>query len=234
MITRRVKGVGLRQHVEETFRFDGPVDGHAAAELDAFLGSRPVAEPGDWLGDALRRENARRCRAILATVGLSDEGRGLVDTQALLAKGLDEASAQWLAAHWLAEFNTLTRKRERFEAGNTGATLVASMLFAAAEMGRLEERMWWRAGIDRDTGRKREALALAGRRQVRGGRAGAAIKGQKSFRAAFGAQAQMRAEEIHAARPHLSWAKIREILAGEFKVSPETIKKSVRNPKKTG
>jgi hypothetical protein len=123
MITRRTKDVGMREHIEEVLRLDGPIEEAQQAKLKAFLDSIPVAQPGDWLGDAGNRENARRCRAILATVGLSDDGRGRADTEGLRAKGLDEASAQWLAAHWLAEYNSLMRQRERFERKRDGLAL---------------------------------------------------------------------------------------------------------------
>jgi hypothetical protein len=63
-----------------------------------------------------------------------------------------------------------------FEQGNTGSSLVAMMLTAAKEMGRLEERMWWRAGIDAATGDRREALALTGRKVKRGLKDGAAVR----------------------------------------------------------
>ena len=167
MIKRTVKDVGMRQHVQEVFTLTGPLDAEQAARLEAFMESVPRAEPGDWPGDTRQRENARRCRAILGTVGLSDEGKGRVDTEALRAKGLNEASAQWNAAHWLAEYNFLMRARERFEGGENGASAVAMMLQAAEEMGRLEERMWWRSGIDRTTGERRERLAVERRDQRR-------------------------------------------------------------------
>ncbi len=126
--------------------------------------SLPAALPGDWSCDARNRHNAERCRAILATVGLADDGKCGVDFTPLRERGLAENSAQWIAALWLAEYNTLMRFRERFDAGDATPKNIARMLMAAEDMGRLQERLWWRAGVDPESGERREALAIRGRK----------------------------------------------------------------------
>jgi hypothetical protein len=166
----------MMQRTDLRYRMDDPRDVDACnAALKAWADSLPVAEPGDWPGDALHRHNAERCRAILATVDLADDGKCVVNTEALREKGLAENSAQWIAAHWLAEYNALKQGRERLEAGDVTPENLSRMLMAAEEMGRLQERMWWRAGVDPISGEKREALALTGRPVKRGQKDGAAI-----------------------------------------------------------
>lgn len=176
MAEKVTKDSGMRAEAAASYRMDDPAE--AAACIAAFMAwadAFPVAEPGDWPGDALRRQNAERCRAILATAGIADDGTGAVNTALLREKGLAESSAQWLAAHWLAEYHILTRGRERFAAGDTTPGNVARMLMATEAMGRLRECLWWRAGVDPISGEKREALALTGRPVKRGQRIGAAI-----------------------------------------------------------
>jgi hypothetical protein len=67
-----------------------------------------------------------------------------------------------------------------------------------------------------------------------GSRRGNDMKSAGSFKARHGAAAQARAFDLLAEKPDRTWSKIRDLLAEEFGVSAETIKKSVRNPKKNG
>lgn len=179
MPERIKKDSGMMQRTDIKYRMDNPreVEGCIAA-FKEWADSFPVAEPGDWLGDALRRYNAERCRAILATVGMADDGKGVVNTGPLREMGLAENSAQWIAAHWLAQYNALQRGRERFEAGDATPDNVSRMLLATEEMGKLQERMFWRAGVDPGSDEKREALALIGRAMKRGQKDGAAKTNQ--------------------------------------------------------
>ena len=166
MAEKVTKDTGMMQRTEIIYRFDNPEDADAMPNaFKAWADTFPVACPGDWLGDALRRHNAERCRDILETAGLSDDGKCVVNTGPLRQKGLAENSAQWLAAHWLAEYNALMRGRERFESGDTTPDDLSRMLMAAEELGRLQERMWWRRGIDPETGKRREELAIGKREQ---------------------------------------------------------------------
>lgn len=77
-------------------------------------------------------------------------------------------------------------------------------------------------------------FAESGKRQIDAGRRGNAMRTSRSFKSERGAEAERRAQEIAANRPDLTWAAIRGILAKEFRVSAETIKKTVPNPKKGG
>lgn len=139
------------------------------ASWKRFTAQLPVAHPDDMLGDAMDRENAARCRAILAAVGLADlmDGQGAVDLGPLRDKKLDEDSAQWIAAEWLAAYNRLRAHRRKLVAGDVSPENIGAMLIHAQDMGRLQERMWWRAGIDPVTGERRERLAVERRNHRR-------------------------------------------------------------------
>ncbi len=161
MAERFTKDTGMMQRNWTKYRLDDPADRSGLqSAFEAWNAAIPVAMPGDWIGDALRRENAERCRAIVETVGLTDDGTCGVDTAALRDKGLAENSAQWIAAHWLAEYNALVKAKERVIAGDASPGNLGRMLLAAEEMGRLQERLWWRAGVDPETRERRETLAL--------------------------------------------------------------------------
>lgn len=164
MAKHEKKGAGLTERLVST----PETPAELIAALKRWSDSLPAALPGDWSCDARNRHNAERCRAILATVGLADDGKCGVDYTPLRERGLAENSAQWIAALWLAEYNALMRSRERFAAGDATPKNLARMLMAAEDMGRLQERLWWRAGVDPESGEKREALALTGRPVKRG------------------------------------------------------------------
>lgn len=146
----------------EVLRYDVSEDA-GAEEREAYTKAihEWAAQP---VGDGLREENAQRCREILATVGLGDmmDGTCAVDRGKLRDKGLAEDSAEWLAALWLAAFNRLKNERAQLdrEKGN-----VAVIVEHAQELGRIQERMFWRAGVDPQTGKRREELALGKRQQ---------------------------------------------------------------------
>lgn len=235
MAEKVTKDTGLMQRTETKYRMDDPSDVEACiAALKAWSDSFPVAIPGDWPNDALHRRVAEWYRAILETVGITDEGNCVLNTGPLRAKGLAENSAQWIAAHWLAEYNALERGRERFDSGDTTPTNVSQMLMATEELGRLQERMWWRAGVDPQAKKKRETLAISGRKQVKGGKDGNAMRTDTSFKAIHGVEAQAYADDLHYRQPNMTWTAIRIIVAKRFKVSAETVKKSLTNPKKLG
>jgi len=219
------RGAGLTERLEKV----PETQEEAIAAFEAFAAQIPVAQPGDWMGDALMRENAKRCREILAKVGLQDNGTAAVDRRALNAAGSAEGSAAWIAAHWLAEYHTFLRCRERIADGDTSARNLARMVMAAHEMGRLQSELVWRPGVDPKTGKAREYLALRGQKQIVDGK-----NTRVSFKDAHGARAQKMANEIHARNPRLTWAVIREKISKEFKVSDRTIKEALTNPKKSG
>lgn len=169
------------------------------AAFDAWHKAQPVAQPGELLGFARHRVNADRLRAVLATVGMEDRGEFVPDLARLRELGLGENSAQWIAAHWLAEYNTLLSGCQRLEGGSQTPNVLARVLMAAEEMGRLQERLWWRAGVDHESGEKREALALTGRPVKRGQKDAAAKTNRKHI-----AMRERRAERIRELLPSMN------------------------------
>lgn len=160
MARHETKGAGMTERlvtIPET-----PAEQIAA--FAAWSEAQPVAQPGELLGFARHRVNADRLRAVLATVGMEDRGKCAPDLSRLKELGLAENSAQWIAAHWLAEYNALLRACEKLGADDKSPDTLGRALMASEEMGRLQERLWWRAGVDPESGEKREALAIKGRR----------------------------------------------------------------------
>ena len=168
------------------------------------------------------------------------EMRGLIEESGArpgdldLASRFGDASAVAIAAEWLRAFDIVSACRETLIDDRSDKNAIVLLVGAAEQMGRLAERLFWRCGIDEASRKSRERLALRGRDQVAAGRRGNEIKGAKSFRAKHGRAAQARADEIAAENQSWTWARIREHVAKEFDVSAETVKKSIRNPKKDG
>lgn len=218
-----VKNVGMMQR--ETLQYDPREPGAREACIAAWDAAVPMARPGDMPGDAYDRETAKRCKEIIEKSKEVNSPEGPRAT---------EADAEWIAAEWLAAFGRMRAQRDRLMAGDTSPDTIGAMLMHAQDMGRLQERMAWRAGVDPQTGKRGEALALSGRRQVKGGHDGNAMKGAKSFAATHATAAQARADALHRENPRRTWARIRQIIAQEYGVSVETVRKSLRNPKKNG
>lgn len=105
--------------------------------------------------DAVRESKADACRAILAAAGVDQDSMDPADC-------FSDSSAHVLAAAWLDAYRRLGNARERFASDPTPRALEYVVEFAE-ELGRLQERLWWRAGVDRSTGVRREELALSGR-----------------------------------------------------------------------
>jgi len=208
-----------------SLQYDIREPGAREACLAAWDAAVPVGQPGDIPGDARERENAARCRAIIEKSKQANAGR---------RTALCEADAEWIAAEWLAAYQRMLTQRAKVIAGDTSPNTIGLMLLDAQEMGRLEKDLYWRPGVDPQTLKGRESLSVSGRKQVKSGQDGNAMKGQKSFAAVHGAEAQARAHEIATARPSLSWAAIRSIIATEYSTSAETVKKALTNPKKGG
>lgn len=167
---------GMMEQDELRYRMDDPGDVESCiAASREWADSFPAAEPGDWPGDALRRRNAGCCRDILAKVGLADDSQPAVNAAPLRQKGLTEDTAPWIAANWLARYHLYTVARQRVQDGDLSPDNLSTLVFAAEEMGRLQERMWWRAGTDPGTGERREALMQTGRAVKRGQKRGAEI-----------------------------------------------------------
>lgn len=232
MANKETRDVGMRQYTVTNFRLDDPNDASAARRaFDDLIKSLPTGQEGDCGHDALRRENVRRCREILATVDLSDSGSCVADTQVLRDLGLEQNTAQWIAAHWLASYHAMMRARDLVSGGDTSPQNLARMIDAAEELGRWQERLWWRAGIDKESGERREELAVIRKRQKITGREKRAMKPDTSFKAVYGAAAQVYADDLHSRKPELSWNDIKRAVATKYGVSTDTVKKALVNPK---
>ena len=174
-------------------------------------------------GQAAQRDTAERYLGILTASGVADMAGAALDVSLLRAAGYDESSPEWIACQWFRSFAVHGAARARSDLGLSIET--------DHEMGRLEERMWWRAAHEPVTGKSPERLALVGKRQTKAGQDGSAMKAGQSFAAQHGSEAQARADEL-AESTKLNWAAIKRLLAVEFRVSPETIKRTVANPRK--
>lgn len=228
MPKRIVKGVGMMKYAVSVYG-PGPM---GEAEYESFKEAmRRFAEAP--VGDERREAIAQNCRELLARAGLADVTitSYAIDEEKLRSTGLAEDSAQWLSACWLRTFYRLKEEVTRINAGRGDVSLLISI---AEELGRIQAHTFWRAGVDPQTGKRREILAMSGRRQVKGGRDGNAMRTDTSFAALYGAAAQARADALHRENPRRTWGRIRQIIASEYKVSPETVKKALRNPKKPG
>jgi len=107
----------------------------------------------------VREENAKRCRDILAKAGV--ESGGIEAARSLVS--LTEDSAERLAAEWLGSYRHIEALKEKAAAGDRRA--INDLIDEAEHLGVIQERMWWRRGIDPQTGKRREELALGKRAQ---------------------------------------------------------------------
>ncbi|MEX1234396.1 MAG: hypothetical protein WEB56_05355 [Roseovarius sp.] len=74
--------------------------------------------------------------------------------------------------------------------------------------------------------------ADVGKRQLAAGEQGRNQRTAGSFKATYGEVAQDRAHELLTEKPGRTWRQIQLMLAKEYSVSAETIRKSISNPKK--
>ncbi|NOX72941.1 MAG: hypothetical protein GXP03_04750 [Alphaproteobacteria bacterium] len=181
--------------------------------------------------DERRKRFAAAALSILETNGLPDPGVAALDFQIYGIHG--EESMEYIAAYWLMAYNRLCREREVLASSATAPDLELLIMFAE-ELGQYQERMVWRQGLDEKTGKRREALALSGRKQVKDGQDGNRMRTNNSFFTRHGKQAQEFVEDLHQRKPNLTWADMRRQAAKKFGVSPETIKEKLNNPKRVG
>lgn len=166
MAERVLTDVGLMQREATSFFPDDPKDAEALrVALESWIEALPASEPGDWSFDGERRTIAELFRSLLASIGLDDDGMGALDTGRLRKKGLREDTSYWLAAQWLAAYNGLMKARTRFADGDLSPENMGAMIYHSERLGCFRERMWWRCGIDPQTGKRREQLALGKRNQ---------------------------------------------------------------------
>lgn len=183
-------------------------------------------------GTDCRDEFAASMHAILkaSSVVDFDEAREVYR----LPRDCPENSAEFIAHAWIVAHGRAEKHRAEIVTGKETLYSWSALLSAVEEMGVQRERLWWRCIKDPSAKRPPEALAISGRAQVKSGERGNAMRTDASFAAVHGEAAQRRADALAVDRPDLSWTAIRNILAREFGVSAETIKKKLRNPRKAG
>lgn len=181
--------------------------------------------------DEQRDQIAAGFRAILQKSGVSDPSSlmSLHET----CNQYSEDAIEHLIAKWLIEYHHLNSGRAAFLSSPNPMKL-EYLIERAVELGKSQERLFWRQGIDEQTGKRPETLALAGRTQVKSGQNGNRMRTDNSFAMTHGAEAQIKANKLHKSNPSLSWTAIRNILAKHYDVSTETIKKALKNPKRVG
>jgi hypothetical protein len=130
------KGSGMMRR--KMLFFDAETEG---AELFAYLRANPILGP-----DEAREKNARHVRDMLAR---ATEGKPEHWLHAL-----PEADALRIMADWLIAFDRLARERSKPDPDP------AMIAMHAEDCGRIQERLWWRAGVDPETRERREELAL--------------------------------------------------------------------------
>lgn len=132
--------------------------------------------------DAVRDENAQRM-----TGELSRAGSDPYDFDILLKFG--EQAAFVTIAEWLRAYDRTSKIRSRIEAGEGKPGDIADLVEWAEKMGRLQERIWWRHGVDHDTGAKRESLAVTARESRK------ALTGGSAARDAHNAEVKANADQ---------------------------------------
>jgi hypothetical protein len=130
--------------------FDARSEG---AELFAHLRANPILGP-----DATREKNARHVRDVLA--------RAVKGKPKWWIHALPEDDPLRIVADWLIAFDRLAGERSKPDPDP------AMIAMHAEDCGRLQERLFWRAGADPETGERREALAVQGRGSRKGSRKG--------------------------------------------------------------
>jgi hypothetical protein len=163
MAKRITKGVGMKERVViQRDASDFP-------DRDSFANAFFEALEANCIAGNVRAENERRCRAILKSVGLKQGD--IESVRRLMEYGED--SAVRLADEWLTSFHRVKSLEIKIADGQVSE--IARLIDEAEQLGIIQERMWWRAGIDPISGEKRESLALTGRPVKRGQKDAAAI-----------------------------------------------------------
>ncbi|AXI46311.1 hypothetical protein C1J03_09890 [Sulfitobacter sp. SK012] len=178
-----------------------------------------------------RQEIAEQCRVHLKSKGVEDPQDPMALNNAL--NEFAEDTMTHLAAKWLFELYRINSvKAEVLKDANPKS--LEHLIYHAVEMGKIQERFFWRQGNEDATGKSRETLGLAGKRQVKNGQQGNEMRTDNSFGVQRGADAQAYVDDLSKRKPHLSWADLQRRVAKKFDVSESTIKRHLTNPKKVG
>jgi hypothetical protein len=223
---KKVKmGVGMMEHTQLQYDLTangGEVEWQASIEhmMKSFVGP-----------DDRRDQVAAKIQALLEASGLPDPGVAALNHE--VYGHLSEDSAQYIGAHWLMSYHRLVSEREEL-AGTAKPSNIELIVMHAEELGRLQERLYWRQGFDEATGKRRETISFSGLKQFKGGQRGGAMRTKRSFLIEYGVEAQKFVDDLHTRRPDFSWAELKRHAVKRFGVSDSTIKRSVKNPKKVG
>lgn len=217
------KGVGMMEHTQVQYDLTAVAGKH---EWQAFI-DRMVASSVGF--DEKRDKIATDFQAFLREIGVSDPSCVLTLNET--SNHYSEDVLEHLIAKWLIEYHHLLSAREKLS-GAESPTEMEYLVERAVTLGMIQERIWWRQGIDEQTGKRPETLALAGRRQVKNGRQGKEMQAADSFESMHLVNAQARADELCKSNPRWNYKRIQKKLSEEFKVSSSTLKRHLVNPLK--
>ncbi|MEL7803201.1 hypothetical protein [Sulfitobacter pontiacus] len=218
-------GVGMMEHARLQYDFvgdnpDEDIKGFKKYAMTSIIGF-----------DERRERIAAGFRAVLHETGDLDLTSVLVlhETYNRYA----EDALEHLVAKWLIEYHHMNMERAEIASSSNPKNL-DYLVERSVELGRLQERIYWRQGIDPATGKNRETLGLAGKRQVKNGQQGNAMRTDNSFGVRHSLHAQDFVADLSKRNPHLTWADLQRAAAKEFNVSVSTIRRELTNPKKVG
>lgn len=196
------RGVGLMMRKVQTFNLeDDPPEAFIRA-LDEWASTKPQT------ADEWRDANAKHCRAVLVKAyGKMDPvwfcrnaPEDVETTRDQMARhpklfvrsyfGEDHGYA--IVQEWLNTYDRLAVQRAKPEAD------IAKLIELAEELGKLEERLYWRAGVDPHTRERREAMALREKAATGHRRAGGAMNADAAAKRR--ATAHKLADDIQAPR----------------------------------
>jgi len=155
MAKRIKKGVGMTERV--VIQRDESDFLNSESFASAFF----EALEANCIAKNVRAENAKRARKILAEAGPE---QGNIEASLCLG-GYSEDKAESLVAEWLRTFHHIESLKVKAASGDTLA--VSDLIDEAEHLGVIQERLWWRCGLDYSTGEKRETLAISGREYKR-------------------------------------------------------------------
>lgn len=229
-----IKGVGMMAHEVEVFdlRSDDPNEREALiGAFERFAETMPIREEAEPVGQALRRENAERCQRILAAVGIEDSGKAVIDKRLLVSKGIGEDSRPWIAAEWLAAYHGLCRNMERLKSDSITLEVLGRLLTYSEDLGRLQERMWWRAEVDPFTNKSPEKLALGKRAQELATPKATQARRRKAaeFEPDWWDDARQQAAAMRRKYPSYSRSRIAKVVADEFERSERQVAEVIKH-----
>lgn len=133
---------------------------------------------------------------------------------------IDKVAPPLSEAYWLGRISfALESARQHFERSDMRSFFLSAMRLGAYQ-------------IEIDVRRVALRYAETGKKNYQDSRRGTDILKAGSFKSLHGEAAQAMANRLLAEKPDRTWKKICELVAAEYGVSTETIRKKVENPKK--